>query len=346
MRKFFPILALLLLSLVLSAGNSQARVYIDINKPFTRKLPIAVTEMTPMPGARHTGVSREGRNLLVKDLMFTGLFEFLDPKGFLEQPTQAALNYSAWTRVGAELLITGFYREDGGRLKMELHLYDPGDKKHLVGKIYDGMPADLPKIIHIFADEVMLALTKERSVFSTQLAFVGARQGDKHMIKEIYRMNFDGSEVQRMTRRGNISLYPRWSPDGRYLVYSSYLDRHPVIYLQTMAGGRGRVLVRNKGVNLTPAFAPSGDQVAVTMSHTGRTNIFLVDLGGKVLSQLTDGYGIDVAPVFSPDGRSMAYVSDRGGTPQVYIRDMGTGKSRRPDLRVQILRGARLVAPG
>ncbi len=331
MRKLLSIMAIFLAMLFSSAGTGLARQYIDITKPFTRKLPIAITELSPLPGARPSQVSREGRRLLVDDLSYTGLFEILDPKSHLESPTQNRVTYSAWTRIGAELLITGFYRVDGGRLKLELHLYDSADKRRLLGKIYEGMPADLPKIIHLFADEVMYAITKERGVFSSQLAFVGARQtkNKKYVVKEIYRMNFDGSRVRRLTRKGNISLYPRWSPDGRFIVYSSYLNRQPVVFLQTMAGGSGRVVVRRPGVNLTPAFTPSGDRLAVTMSHTGRTNIFLVDLAGKIIKKLTNGYGIDVAPVFSPDGLSMAYVSDQGGTPQIYILNMQSGKSRR-----------------
>ena len=329
MRKLFSIMAVMLAMLLLSAESGQARLYIDITKPFTRKLPIAITDMTPLPGAQPNRVSTQGRVLLSEDLLFTGLFEILDKKGYLERPTCDRVNYAAWTRIGAELLITGFYQVDGGRLKLEMHLYDATDRKRLLGKIYEGMPADLARIIHIFADEVMYALTNERGVFSSQLAFVGARQNKKHMVKEIYRMNFDGSRVQRLTRKGNISLYPRWSPNGKFITYSSYLNRQPVVYVQTLAGGTGRVVVRKPGVNITPAFSPDGDKLAVTMSHTGATNIFLVNMAGQVLSRLTNGYGIDVAPVFSPDGGKMAYVSDQGGTPQIYVHDLRTGKSRR-----------------
>ncbi len=324
--------AMVLLGLVAGclglASEASARVYIDITKPISRRLPLALPAFMPMAGAAANPVGDEGHRRLVANLTYTGLFDLLDPKGFLGKPNPAAVKYRKWSRVGAELLITAVYRVEGDNLTLECRLFDVTEGKQLVGRRYQGRPADIKDMMLRFADAVMEALTGEPSVFGTQIAFVAARQGAKGVTKEIAVMNFDGSGVRIITRRNDLSLYPAWSPDGKLIAYTAYRNRRPVIYIQALAGGTGRVAVNHPGVNLTPAFKPGGG-LAVAMSHTGKTNIFLTDLSGHISKQLTNGWGIEVNPTFSPDGNKMAFVSDRGGNPQIYVLDLTSGRVTR-----------------
>jgi len=324
MKKLCAALLLVLAGLCLAPPEpAQARVYIDITKPSSRKIPLALPNygLLPAGGAAELGV--QGRQVLVGDLTYTGLFDILDPKTYLG-PAQGEVNPRQWKRIGADLLITGNYESTASTLSVEMRLYDVTEGKLVVGRRYDGLPSDMPAIMHRFADEVMEALTGEKSVFSTQIAFTHAVGG----IKEIWLMNFDGSGARQLTHRGDICLFPSWSSDGRLLAYSCYVNRRPSIILHALAGGGGQVIVNKPGVNITPAFRGNG-QLAVATSHTGKTNIFLSDQVGNLGANLTDGWGIDVAPSFSPDGRQMAFCSDRAGQPQIYIRDVDGGAVRR-----------------
>lgn len=323
------ILTAALMALLLMAGSAWARVYIDVTQPFSRRLPLAIPEFQPLAGAAQDPAGAEGTELLSRALSFTGLFDILDRKSFLGAPQPGKVNYPMWSKVGAELLIACSYQASGANLTMECRLYDVVEGRLLTGRRYDGVRSDLPMMMYRFADEVMLAITGERSVFSTQIAFVGARQGEKGAIKEIYTMSFDGESLKKITNRGDITVYPSWSSDGKLLAYSSYLKRRPAVFVQAMAGGSGKLVINKPGVNLTPVFRPNTNTLAVSMSHTGRTNIFLVDLAGQILKHVTNGWGIDVSPTFSPDGKQMAYMSDRGGSPQIYVMDLATGQQKR-----------------
>ncbi|MCB2225498.1 MAG: Tol-Pal system beta propeller repeat protein TolB [Desulfarculaceae bacterium] len=325
MRRLVALLIILLTVLALAAP-ANARVYIDITQPFSKKLPLALTQFQPLPGAASDPIGAQGTDLLKRYLGYTGLFDFLDPKSFLGAPKLEGVDYRRWSRIGAELLITGGYKLEGGIFTLELRLYDLAETKLLVGRRYDGHTKDLGAMLARFADDVMLAITGERSIYSTMIAFVGKRE----RIKEIYLMRFDGSGVRKLSHKGDISLYPAWSPDGALVAYSSYVKRRPAIVVHALAGGSGKVVLNKPGVNLTPAFRPKHQgQFAAALSYTGKTNIFLADLSGREIKRLTDGWGIEVAPSFSPDGRRMAYVSDRGGNPQIYVLDLDTGTNRR-----------------
>ena len=325
MRRPIAILIILLTILALAAPAS-ARVYIDITQPFSKKLPLALTSFQPLPGALSNPVGGKGEALLKRYLGYTGLFDFMNPKGFLGPPQLEGVDYRRWSRIGAELMIAGGYKLENNIFTLKLWLYDITEGKLLVGRRYDGRTADLGAMLARFSDDVMLALTGERSIYSTMIAFVGRRE----RVKEIYLMRFDGSGVRKLSHKGDISLYPAWSPDGALVAYSSYVKRRPAIVVHALAGGSGKVVLNKPGVNLTPAFRPKHPgQFAAALSYTGRNNIFLADLAGKVIKRLTDGWGIEVGPTFSPDGKRMAYVSDRGGNPQIYVLDLDTGANRR-----------------
>ena len=83
----------------------------------------------------------------------------------------------------------------------------------VVGKVYRGNPTDpqVRKYAHQFADEIVNKLSGgASSITSTQIAFISARTGNK----ELWIMDYDGSNQHALTSLGSISLTPRWSPDA------------------------------------------------------------------------------------------------------------------------------------
>ena len=93
-----------------------------------------------------------------------------------------------------------------------------------------------------------------------KLAFV-AQNGKQ---QEIYTSDLFFRNVRRLTRDGSYSQHPRWSPDGRKLLYTGYYRTgFPDIFLIDLDTGRRVTIAQYKGLNTGATFSPNGQAMAM-----------------------------------------------------------------------------------
>ncbi|MCF8126085.1 MAG: Tol-Pal system beta propeller repeat protein TolB [Desulfotignum sp.] len=309
-----------------------ARSYdtINISNPFLNKTPVAVPEFKALSGKQtETDIGAGALQVLKDGLAFTGYLKPLNPDAYLADPSRTGIqmgqiNFSDWTGIGAELLITGGVEVDQDRVRLELRLFDTFNTKLLAGKIYTGPQSRVRRMIHLFCAEVSHALTGKWGVFASKLTFVSTVNGNK----EIFVSDFDGFNPRQVTRHKNISLSPAWSSDGKWLAYVSYASGKPDIYVKHMSENRGNIINRD-GMNISPAWMPGQEILAGALSFSGNQQIYLLTRQGEIIKKVTNSRGINVSPRFSPDGKKIAFVSNRAGTPQIYIKDLDSGEVSR-----------------
>jgi TolB protein len=323
MPKKSAVLACALALLLLSAGPSWGKVYIDITSPTFRKLPIAIAPFESLAAASgEMKLGERAADILDHDLSLTGFFALISARSSGEKagPPQAgklpqAEEFRQWANLGAEALIVGQVTYQDRSLALEARLYDVVKKELIVGKRYLGEITDLSRMVHRFADEVVLALTGEPGFFQTKIVYVSRTAGGK----EVFLMDFDGRNLGQLTRHQSICLSPRFSPDGTKIVFTSYKSGNPDLYLKFLRTGEERRIASHSGLNITPSWSPDGQRLALTLSKDGNSEIYTMRLDGSALFRLTNHPAIDVSPTWSPDGRRIAFVSDRGGSPQIYV---------------------------
>ncbi|KPJ76817.1 MAG: translocation protein TolB [Deltaproteobacteria bacterium SG8_13] len=315
---------------VLASPAAAQYEYIDINKPFLRKIPMAIQECVPLNDQPIVQENLLQTTQQLTDMLnFTGYFQMLDREAFLVDPLKPAvkaadINFANWTTIGAELLITGGMAKSGEMIDLEFRLFDTFSGKQLVGKRYNGKMTDLRSIIRRFCTEVVLQLTGNRGVFGSKIAFVSTGSGSK----ELYLCDFDGFNPEKFTAHKSISIFPAWSSDGKWLAYTTYANNKPDIFIRQV-NGNGRVVIDKKGTNMTPAWAPGRFELAASLSVSGDQEIYLLTGKGKIIKRITRNWAADLSPTWSPDGKKIAFVSSRSGSPQIYVQELDSGRVER-----------------
>ncbi len=308
-------------------GIAAARIYIDINAPSVPKFNIAIPDFKNLGGdCPRLALSSELPEVVKNDLDLSGYFNPLDKASFLEGkdgPMKGKdINFKDWSVIGAELLLKGGYICVGSRLEVEIRLFDVFFGRQILGKRALGRLDEYRHLMHRLSNEIIKRLTGHKGIFLTRLAFVGTATGQR----EIYVCDYDGYNVRPITQDKSIALLPKWSPDGQKIVYNSYKNGGPMLYLRDLVTGSFRRLSGRSGLNIGACWAPDGRELALTMSHEGNPDIYTIDLQGRILKQLVKHWGIDVSPAFSPDGSKIAFVSNRSGSPQIYLLEIASGR--------------------
>jgi len=142
---------------------------------------------------------------------------------------------------------------------------------------------------------------------------------DPSWFGEIYLMNADGSNQQRLTHSPGYDGGPFFSPDGQRILWRHFEENGVVadIYTMKLDGTDVKRLTDFKSMSWAPYFHPSGRYVIFTSNKLGFSNfeLYLVDAEGtREPVRVTTYDGFDGLPVFSPDGEKLAWTSAR--TPQ------------------------------
>jgi TolB protein len=244
------------------------------------------------------------------------------------QPSE--LNAQAWTDApaSAQKLAFGNLDASGNNLAVQAWLYDvqnPGAPP-MIAKIYRGQVTDaqVRLFAHQFANEIIMKLSGGvPGISATQIAFVSTRSGNK----EIWVMDYDGSNQRQLTTMHSISLTPRWSPDGSRIAFTCYAPgRNSVISAQicmySMVSGKLISWPRWTGTNSSPAWSPDGSKIMFMSSMQGNPDLYISDASGARPKRITYSVGVNTSPAWNPKtGAQVAFVSDRAssGSPQLYM---------------------------
>ena len=336
--------AVVLVSLCVSIGlawiieSGAADVFLEATRPDFQKIPLGIAGIENVGGSE----SPEGRvklgtrieDVLKADVRRSLVFALVDlpslgikvshlgaePDASFKQAAENGVSVIVWGKAGIK---AGNKDAD---LSMDGYVYDASNNEVVGGKRYVGSTSVARLMAHRFADELVFRYTGEPGIARTKIAYVS----ELGTARELFVMDYDGYDPRQLTADGFLNLMPRWSPDRRFLVFTTYRNRNTQdIDMIELATGKRWTLVAQGGLNITPALSPDGNVLSYASSHEGNAELYRLDTRTKAVQRLTTNAAGDLSPSWSPSGRELAFTSDRSGGPQIFLMSADGSNVRR-----------------
>src|SRR5258708_5713797 len=129
-----------------------------------------------------------------------------------------------WKGVNADGGIVGTVRKGPAGIGVQVKLIQVASGKTAFGKEYSGSVANPRRYAHTISDEIFQQQLGLRGVARTKLAFSSDRPAElmkgpvkNRDIQEIYIVDYDGANPQRVTNSTTLNVAPAWSPDTQVI---------------------------------------------------------------------------------------------------------------------------------
>ncbi len=318
---------------------SWARVYINVGQANVKKSLIAISPLVytkPDPTILKLKHGEEISKQIKQNLKNSGYFNIIPSGGFIENPTKIppfpypehpqGFRWENWKLISTEfLMFTRYAISNDQKITLRVFLYDILLRKKVFRKEYEASVSQSVSLAHVVCNDIILKLTKKPGIFLTKIAVI--RNFKKSFKKELFVMNWDGSNMQQRSYHRSIVLAPAWHPSGTKMVYTAFLyrksskGRKASILLYDFKRKRRRILSSYYGTNLGADFFPSGREMLMTTSSKyGGMNIFKYNLRSNKMFpiQLGPRGAINVEPSINQKGNQIVFSSDRSGKVMLY----------------------------
>ena len=315
-------LSLTILAFLIVPMNLQAEdtTYIAIGKAKTKKTVLALPDFQAEKSVS-AGASK-ALEVVRKDLGFLDSFELVAESKMKDTSPgikPGSFPLEAWKEASTDYVLKAQATPGERGIVIEAYLTDVNSGSSTLSKKYVTTLGEATTLGHTIANDIVKAITGEPGIFETKLTMVCDRTGKK----EIYVMDFDGSNVRQITHHRSVVFGPAWSPDGGRIAYSLISKnkkniKNTNLFEFDFKTSSIKMLSDRSGINSGAHYHPDGKRLALTMSFLGNPEIFVLDPATKSATRLTNSSGMDVDPNWSPDGKFVSFVSSRAGAPMVY----------------------------
>jgi TolB protein len=246
----------------------------------------------------------------------------------------------------ANYLGIGYGAEDRGLFVVFGYFYTTApnitdlQQAQVFGKIYTASLDQNGAIdaAHRYAADI-LSQFGGQSLVGSRIVFVSDRTGSK----EIWVMNWDGTDQRQVTKYGSITTFPSVSPDGRIVAFTTYATGYPAIQMFSLDTNRKLPFYNQRAsMNAFVSFTPDSKQIVFSSTAAGgAAQLYLANADGSGMRRISNSSTIEVEAKINPKtGATMMDVSGRSGLPQIYLMNMegadvqrlsaGTGEATNP----------------
>ncbi len=309
---------------------AHAELKVDIVAGSVEPTSVAVQKFEVVSGAAVADAATI-RDVVENDLKRTGLFHIVNHSAFPEFVKMDAMPaFKSWNAIRAKILVQSkLTKLSDGKYQLDFYVWDIAAQEQIEAQSLVGSKKSVRRLGHIMADAIYERLTGEVGYFDTRIVFIAESGPVDKRVKRMAMMDQDGHGLRYMSDAKTFVMSPHFSPNMQTIVFLSYYNDDPMVWILNLDTGEQRRLGQFGGMNFAPRFSPDGKRIALSLVKHGITHIYEYDIEQNVMRQLTDGDSINTSPSYSPDGRRLAFNSDRSGSQQIYIMDLDTGDIER-----------------
>jgi len=128
-------------------------------------------------------------------------------------------------------------------------------------------------------------------------------------LSDLWIVNEDGSNPRRLTVHTARDINPRFSPDGKWIAFSSNRYGNVDVFVIPAEGGEARQLTFHSGADTVVGWARDSKRVIFTaargLNYPGIPNLYEVPVDGGLEMPLPTDWG--ASGTYSPDGKKFAF---------------------------------------
>lgn len=125
---------------------------------------------------------------------------------------------------------------------------------------------------------------------------------------DIHIVDITSRQSKRLTTHRAIDTEGTWSPDGRYIYFTSDRSGGPQVYRMPANGGTPERITFEGSYNARPRLSPDGKKLAMVHNDRGNYRIAVMELDNKNLLVLSSGQQ-DESPSFAPNSDILIYAT-------------------------------------
>ena len=125
---------------------------------------------------------------------------------------------------------------------------------------------------------------------------------------DIHIVDITSRQSKRLTTHRAIDTEGTWSPDGRYIYFTSDRSGGPQVYRMSANGGTPERITFEGSYNARPRLSPDGKKLAMVHNDRGNYRIAVMELESKNLLVLSSGQQ-DESPSFAPNSDILIYAT-------------------------------------
>ena len=185
---------------------------------------------------------------------------------------------------------------------------DPINLSHRPG--YDGTPS-------WSADGSRIIFSSDRDA--------GAKRGN-----DVYIMNADGTNVQRITTDSKGYAFPTLSPDSRWIAFDAARDsENPQVWIMSVDGSNMKRLTFSDTPEGYCSWTADSRRIGFDTFRDGHSEIYTINADGSDPFRITHFEAHVGDPRISPNGQQLAFETGKDGNSEIYVINLDGSDPKR-----------------